>query len=121
MSLSVNIAGVWKTATAFVKVAGAWKQATGYINAAGVWKSATEKVATPALGGVDIPGAPSNMTKQVTLTCATSGATIYWRTSTGSGWTTYATYVTVPVGYTLYAYATKAGMADSDVYVGYLG
>ena len=116
MPLAVNIAGVWKTGNAVaVRVGGVWKSATPYVRVGGVWKSAAiGKVAAPSVSKVEFPDAPSNMTAQAQLTCATEGATIY--TSVGNGdWGTYWGSVTVPPGQNLRAYATKAGMADSDI------
>lgn len=114
MPISTKVSGAWKTANAFVRVGGIWKAAMGSINASGLWKSASAKVATPAISSVTYPGAPSNMTAQVQITCATAGATIY--TSVGGGaWTAFSSYVAVPQGVPLRAYAAKAGYADSDI------
>lgn len=118
MPIQTKVSGSWKSANAFVRVGGVWKSANAFIRAGGVWKSATtvQKVATPQIASVNYPGAPGDMTAYVTLTCATAGATIYTSIN-GSAWATYYSVVTVPPGNQLQlrAYATKAGMTDSDV------
>lgn len=48
----------------------------------------------------------------VSLTCATGGATIYYRIDGGS-WVIYSAPVTVPVDSTLHCYASAHGLADS--------
>ena len=66
------------------------------------------------------PGGSYNSEQTVTLTCATSGATIYY-TLDGSdpvantARKTYSTPFTVAMGTTLKAYAAKAGVTDSAV------
>ena len=103
MPIQTKVSGSWKSANAFVRVGGAWKSAT-----------TVQKVATPQIGNVSFPNAPADMTAYVTLVCSTVGATI-WTSVNGSAWKTYGTVVTVPHGNQLRAYATKAGMTDSDV------
>lgn len=116
MPLVAKVSGAWKSASAVaVRVGGAWKTATPYIRVGGVWKSAAlAKVATPTIGMVTFPGAPSDMTAQVRLTCATDGATI-WTSVNNGAWTVFSSVVLVPPGQTLRTYATEAGMADSDI------
>ena len=49
----------------------------------------------------------------VTMTCATSGATIRYSTNGGSTYSTYSSPITISSTTTYTAYATKSGMADS--------
>lgn len=51
----------------------------------------------------------------VTITCATSGATIRYSTNGGSTYSTYSSPITISSTTTYTAYATKSGMADSGV------
>lgn len=116
MPIQTKVSGAWKNAQPAVRVGGAWKAATAFVRVGGAWKSAaSQKVASPQLRSVSFPGAPGDMTALVALTCATAGATIYTSVQNGA-WTVFATYVTVPPGQNLRAYATKAGMTDSDIY-----
>ena len=51
----------------------------------------------------------------VTMTCATSGATIRYSTNGGSTYSTYSSPITISSTKTYTAYATKSGMADSGI------
>jgi hypothetical protein len=76
--------------------------------------STSSKVAAPTFLSMVAPGG----TATVTLGCATSGATIYWRKlPAGGSWTSWATTGTITLGNrtALEAYATKSGMYDSDL------
>lgn len=116
MPIQTIVSGAWKNAAPSVCVGGAWKAATAYVRVAGAWKSAAaQKVESPYMVSSDFPGAPGDMTAYVTLICPTAGATILTSVN-GGGWTTYSTPVAVPPGQNLRAYATKAGMTDSNLY-----
>lgn len=116
MPIQTKVSGSWKSANTFVRVGGAWKSANAFVRVGGAWKSAAApKVETPQIYSLAFPGAPRDMTAYVTLTCATAGATIYTSVA-GGAWRTYGSVVTVPHGNQLRAYATKAGMTDSDIF-----
>ncbi|MBR6877837.1 MAG: chitobiase/beta-hexosaminidase C-terminal domain-containing protein [Bacteroidales bacterium] len=52
----------------------------------------------------------------VEISCSTEGATIYYSTSSETGpWTVYSAPITVSTSSTLWAYATKQGLTDSQV------
>ena len=117
MPIQTKVSGSWKSANTFVRVGGVWKSANAFVRVGGVWKSATtvQKVATPQIVNISFPNSPGDMTAYVTLTCSTAGATIY-TSAAGGAWTTYGSVVQVPPGNQLRAYATKAGMTDSDIF-----
>jgi hypothetical protein len=73
------------------------------------------QVATPAYGVTS--GTLAVTTIAVALTCATSGATIYWRRWNGGSYTSWTagTTTTVPLNQFIEVKATKAGLLDSDV------
>ncbi|URA09955.1 chitobiase/beta-hexosaminidase C-terminal domain-containing protein [Thermospira aquatica] len=68
------------------------------------------RVATPAFtpnGG----SYPTNIT--VNITCATSGASLFWSTNGGNSWYSSTSVLFGPGMYLLMAYATKAGLTTS--------
>ena len=68
------------------------------------------KVAPP---GITVSGIGQD---HIRLSCATSGATIYYQLNgTGGSWTTYTGIFTCTNGDWVYAYAAKAGLTDSIV------
>jgi len=80
-----------------------------------------EAVAPSAATQVEIPtftppGSTYYSTQNVTINCATSGATIYYSTTSNTGpWTVYSSPISVPSSMTIWSYATKSGMTDSPV------
>ena len=83
-----------------------FKGATFYSN------SATEKVAKPTFS---IPAGNYTSAQEVTISCATAGADIYWGTD-GVNFASYdGSSILVNESKTLYAYAMKSGMDNSDV------
>ena len=71
------------------------------------------RVANPTFN----PAAGTYTTAQnVTLSCSTSGATIKYSTSSSTGpWLDYSTAIPVSSTTTIWAYALKSGMTDSEV------
>ena len=67
-----------------------------------------EKVATPSISY-------SRYTGVLSISCSTSGASIYWRKDGEDEWTLYSSSVTLTEDATVYAYAKKSGMDDSSV------
>lgn len=67
-----------------------------------------EKVATPSISYSRYSGV-------LTITCSTSGASIYWRKDGEDEWMPYSSSVTLTEDATVYAYAEKSGMDDSSV------
>ncbi len=54
--------------------------------------------------------------QEVTISCTTEGATIYYSTVSANGpWTEYTEAITVEENMTIWAYATKEGYNDSDI------
>lgn len=73
-----------------------------------------QKVATPTFNPAS--GAKFTGSGSVTISCATSGATIQYSLDNGSNWTNGSTVTFSTVGtYTLKACASKSGMTTSDV------
>lgn len=71
----------------------------------------TQKVATP----VFTPGTGTfTSTQNVEITCATTGATILYKTSEMTEYAEYLTAIEVSQNTTITAYATKNGYTDSD-------
>jgi hypothetical protein len=73
----------------------------------------TPTVATPTLS----PGAGTYYeTQDVTISCTTTGASIYYSLASENGpWEEYEDAITVDESMTIWAYATKAGYNDSPV------
>ena len=55
----------------------------------------------------------SSSTNRVTITCSTSGATIYYRRGTSGSYSVYSGSFTISSSTTIYAYATKSGYNTS--------
>jgi formylglycine-generating enzyme required for sulfatase activity len=70
------------------------------------------QVATPTF---DPPGGAYTSTQNVTISCATSGASIFYTTGSGDPATPYTGAIAISSDSTLRAKATKTGMADSDI------
>jgi hypothetical protein len=72
-------------------------------------------VATPA--SAITSGTEGLSTISVSLTCATSGATIYWRRWNGATYTSWTagTTTTIPLNQFIEVKGTKAGLLDSDI------
>lgn len=70
-----------------------------------LWQNENYRVATPVVS------CTSNV---VTMTCATTGATIRYSTNGGSSWSTYSSAITISATTTYFVYATKSGMFDSE-------
>ena len=70
-----------------------------------LWYDSAYQVAAPVI---------SCTTNVVTMTCATTGATIKYSTNGGSSWSTYSSSITISATTTYVAYATKADMLDSS-------
>ena len=56
----------------------------------------------------------SSSTNRVTITCSTSGATIYYRRGTSGSYSVYSGSFTISSTTTIYAYATKSGYRQSN-------
>jgi len=96
-----------------------------YAAAAGMTDSSVMTESYAQMGTVATPtanpaGGVYASAQSVTLSCATANATIYYTldgsdpTTNPAKWT-YASAITVPMGTTLKAYATVAGMTDSAI------
>ena len=72
----------------------------------------TIKVKTPTFSPV---AGVYTSAQNVTLSCATSEATIKYSTNNGETWTTYSSAIEVSATTTIKAKAEKTGLADSDV------
>ena len=71
-----------------------------------------EKVATPTF----TPAAGTyNEAQNVTVTCATEEASIFYKLTENGDWTEYTAAIPVATTTTIWAKATKEGMVDSDV------
>ena len=76
------------------------------------------KVATPSFSY-------NQYTGQLTISCSTSGATIYYRIGTSGSYQQYTAALTITEDVTVYAYATRSGYTQSNTgrktcsYVGY--
>ena len=73
-------------------------------------KDPSNKVTTPSING-DTPFITST---EVSISCATTGATIQYSLDNGSNWTNYSDPFTLTETKTVKAKATKSGMTDSD-------
>ena len=69
-------------------------------------------VATPT---ITIPDGPFVSSKNVTITCATAGASISYSTDNGETWNAYSAPFSIDETTTVKAKATKADMTDSEV------
>lgn len=71
------------------------------------------------ISGLVFPVATPTFTRgsshSVTLACSTSSAVIKYTVDNGANWSPYSQAVTLSSGQTLKAYATKTGMADSEM------
>ena len=56
----------------------------------------------------------SSSTNRVTITCSTSGATIYYRKGTSGSYSVYSGSFTITSSTTIYAYATRSGYNTSS-------
>ncbi len=56
----------------------------------------------------------SSSTNRVTITCSTSGATIYYRRGASGSYAVYSSSFTISSTTTIYAYATKSGYRQSN-------
>ena len=83
---------------------------TGYTMSNAV--SASVSAYTPTCATPSISFASS--TNRVTITCATSGATIYYRRGTSGSYSVYSGSFTITSTTTIYAYATKSGYNNSS-------
>ena len=72
----------------------------------------TAMVATPVITLADGPFVSS---KNVTITCATDGASISYSTDNGNNWNEYSTPFAISATTTVQAKATKSGMTDSNI------
>jgi len=74
--------------------------------------TSTSTVATPT---ITIPSGPFVSSKNVTIACATDGASISYSTDNGESWSAYSTPFSISETTTVKAKATKADMTDSSV------
>ena len=111
--------GSWQTYSSGVSVTANNTTVEAYATKAGYSDSSTAsatynlKCATPTLS---VGGGTYNSAQTVTITSATSGATIYY--STGSGFNTLANggSITISESCSLSVYATKSNYQDSESY-----
>ena len=68
-------------------------------------------VATPVISGTQV----FNTSTSVTITCGTSGATIWYSTDHGVSWTEYTGAIPLTKTTTITAKATKEGMNESEI------
>ena len=86
----------------------AYATASGYSRSSTASKSCTytaPKCATPSI---------SCSNNVVTITCSTSGATIYYRRGTSGGYSVYSGPFSITSTVTVYAYATRSGYSQSS-------
>ena len=123
LPFTLNAEGDWRLTAAMQTTAGRSQTVTlqngGSDAAVQVRATGSTTVLAPTASPAGYFGKYS--TKVTGLTCATSGATIYYQKvglgqpPIGGSWLTYTGTVSIGHNFTLHAYATKSGLADSAV------
>jgi len=101
-----------QTGTTTVKAKAFKTDMTASQTASATYTISSSKVATPTFNPA---GGPCTSPINVTIACATAGASIFYTTGSGDPTTPYTGAITISTTTTIKAKATKSGMQDSDI------